>query len=139
MERGRAMARMHEGYSMKRRDKKLAGVCSTIGDVFNLDPTFIRVGFVAAAILVSWKLALVAYIGAGIYLSIQRNRANESYERRGMSDYDRMEDVTRVRPTTHALRMQLDDTDRRLMAIDDHINSTNDELAREIEALREEK
>ena len=56
-----------------------------------------------------------------------------------MSDFDRMEDVTRVRPTVHALRTQLDDTDRRLMAIDDHINSTNDELAREIEALREEK
>jgi phage shock protein PspC (stress-responsive transcriptional regulator) len=50
-------------YSMKRRDKKLAGVCSTIGEVFNLDPTFIRVGFVAAAVLISWKLALIAYVG----------------------------------------------------------------------------
>ena len=126
-------------YSMNRRDKKLAGVCSTIGDVFNLDPTFIRIGFVAAAILVSWKLALIAYVGAGIYLHIQRNHAVRGYERRQVSDYDRMEDVGRVRPTVHALRTELDETDRRLMAIDDHINSTNDELAREIEALREEK
>ena len=133
------MARANDRYSMNRRDKKLAGVCSTIGDVFNLDPTFIRVGFVAAAILISWKLALIAYIGAGIYLAIQRNNANRSVERSGMSDYDRMEEAVRVRPTTHALRTQLEDTDRRLMAIDDHINSTNDELAREIEALREEK
>ena len=133
------MARLNDRYSMNRRDKKLAGVCSTIGEVFNLDPTFIRVGFVAAAILISWKLALIAYIGAGIYLAIQRNRANRSVDRSRTSEYDRMEDVTRVRPTTHALRTQLDDTDRRLMAIDDHINSTNDELAREIEALREEK
>ena len=133
------MARTTDRYSMNRRDKKLAGVCSTIGEVFNLDPTFIRVGFVAAAILVSWKLALIAYIGAAIYLAVQRNRANQSVERSGMSDYDRMEDAVRVRPTTHALRTQLEDTDRRLMAIDDHINSTNDELAREIEALREEK
>ena len=133
------MARLNDRYSMNQRDKKLAGVCSTIGEVFNLDPTFIRIGFVAAAILVSWKLALVAYVGAGIYLAIQRNRANHTSERSAMSDFDRMEDVTRVRPTVHALRTQLDDTDRRLMAIDDHINSTNDELAREIEALREEK
>ena len=133
------MARLNDRYSMNRRDKKLAGVCSTIGEVFNLDPTFIRVGFVAAAILISWKLALVAYIGAGIYLAVQRNEANRSVDRSRTSEYDRMEDVTRVRPTTHALRTQLDDTDRRLMAIDDHINSTNDELAREIEALREEK
>ena len=139
MERGRAMARMNDRYSMNRRDKKLAGVCSTIGEVFNLDPTFIRVGFVAAAILISWKLALIAYVGAGIYLAIQRNNANRSFERSGMSDYDRMEEAVRVRPTTHALRTQLEDTDRRLMAIDDHIISTNDELAREIEALREEK
>ena len=133
------MARLNDRYSMNRRDKKLAGVCSTIGEVFSLDPTFIRIGFVAAAILVSWKLALVAYLGAGIYLAIQRKEANRSVDRSRTSEYDRMEDVTRVRPTTHALRTQLDDTDRRLMAIDDHINSTKDELAREIEALREEK
>ncbi len=126
-------------YSMDRREKKLAGVCSTIGETFNIDPTFVRIGFVAAAILVSWKLALIGYIGAGIYMHIQRNKAVRGYESRQRSDYDRMEDVTRVRPTVHALRTQLDETDRRLMAIDDHINSTNDELAREIEALREEK
>ena len=93
----------------------------------------------AAAVLISWKLALIAYVGAGIYLAIQRNRANDAYSRRGRSDFERMEDVSRVRPTVHALRTELDETDRRLMAIDDHINSTNDELAREIEALREEK
>ena len=133
------MARYNYRYSMDRREKKVAGVCSTIGDVFNIDPTFIRIGFVAAAILVSWKLALIAYVGAGIYMHIQRNKATRGYERSQLSDYDRMEEVSRVRPTVHALRTQLDETDRRLMAIDDHINSTNDELAREIEALREEK
>jgi phage shock protein C len=133
------MARYNYRYSMDRREKKVAGVCSTIGDVFNIDPTFIRIGFVATAILVSWKLALIAYVGAGIYMHIQRNKATRGYERSQLSDYDRMEEVSRVRPTVHALRTQLDETDRRLMAIDDHINSTNDELAREIEALREEK
>jgi len=133
------MARYNYRYSMDRREKKVAGVCSTIGEVFNIDPTFIRIGFVAAAILVSWKLALIAYVGAGIYMHIQRNKATRGYERSRLSDYDRMEDVSRVRPTVHALRTQLDETARRLLAIDAHINSTNDELAREIEALREEK
>ena len=56
----RGMARTHYRYSLNRRDKKLAGVCSTIGEVFNMDPTFIRIGFIAAAVLVSWKLALIA-------------------------------------------------------------------------------
>ena len=133
------MARSNYRYSLDRRDKKLAGVCSTIGDVFNIDPTFIRLGFVAAGILISWKLALIAYVGAGIYLAIQRGRIGEAGGRRDRSDFDRMEDVGRVRPSIKSMREDLDDTDRRLMAIDHHINSQNDELAREIEALREDK
>ena len=75
-------------YSLNRRDRKLAGVCSTLGDVFNIDPTFIRIGFVAAAILISWKLALVAYLAAGIYLHIQKRKALRGEERE--SDYERM-------------------------------------------------
>ncbi len=125
-------------YSLNRKDKKLAGVCSTLGDVFNLDPTFIRIGFVAAAILVSWEMALIGYIAAGIYLHIQKNRAARFCEKK--SDFERMEETGKGRASVHALRTQLDATDRRMMAIDHHLNAQkNHELAREIEALREEK
>ena len=124
-------------YSLNRRDKKIAGVCSTLGDVFNIDPTFIRVGFVAAALIISWKLALIAYVGAGIYLHIQRKKGSAGFDRQ--SDYERMGDVGRSRTSVHDLRTKLDVNDRRMMAIDHHLNSQNDELAREIEALREEK
>jgi phage shock protein C len=58
---------------------------------------------------------------------------------RRMSDFDRMEQVSQRKPTVHAMRNDLDETDRRLMAIDHHINSQNEELAREIEALRQEE
>ena len=71
MERGRAMARLNDRYSMNRRDKKLAGVCSTIGDVFNIDPTFIRVGFVAAA-----EYPLPAVLGVTAKISEIRLDAN---------------------------------------------------------------
>jgi hypothetical protein len=57
---------------------------------------------------------------------------------RRMSDFDRMDHVVPRKPTVHAMRTELDPTDRRLMAIDHHINSQNDALAREIEALRQE-
>ncbi len=125
-------------YSLNRKDEKIAGVCSTLGDVFNLDPTFIRIGFVAAAILVSWEMALIGYIAAGIYLHIQKNRATRFGEKR--SDFERMEEVGKGRASVHALRTQLDATDRRMMAIDHHLNTQkNHDLAREIEALREEK
>ena len=124
-------------YSLSRRDKKLAGVCSTLGDVFNVDPTFIRIGFAAAALLISWKLALVAYVAAGIYLHIQKKKGAAGFDRK--SDYERMADVGKGRASVHQLRTELDVNDRRMMAIDHHLNSQNDELAREIEALREEK
>jgi hypothetical protein len=58
---------------------------------------------------------------------------------RRMSDFDRMELKSQRKPTVHAMRTDLDETDRRLMAIDHHINSQNEELAREIEALRQEE
>ncbi|HVL29284.1 MAG TPA: PspC domain-containing protein [Sphingomicrobium sp.] len=125
-------------YSLNRKDKKLAGVCSTLGDVFNIDPTILRIGFVALAILVSWEMALIGYVGAGIYLQVQRNRANRPGERQ--SDFERMAESGRGRASVHALRTQLDATDRRMMAIDHHLNAQkNHELAREIEALREDK
>ena len=128
---------MSDRYSWNRRDKKLAGVCSTLGDVFNIDPTFIRVGFAAAALLISWKLALIAYVGAGIYLHIQKNRVLRGRNR--PSEFDQMGETGSRRTSVHQLRTKLDVNDRRMMAIDHHLNSQNDELAREIEALREEK
>lgn len=127
---------MSDRYSLNRRDKKLAGVCSTLGDVFNLDPTFIRIGFAAAALLISWKLALIAYVGAGIYLHIQRRKVLRGQDR--PSEFEQM-GAPRRRTSVHELRTELDVNDRRMMAIDHHLNSQNDELAREIEALRQEK
>lgn len=124
-------------YSLNRKDKKIAGVCSTLGDVFNIDPTILRIAFVAIAIIISWEMALVGYVGAGIYLQVKKNRANRFGERQ--SDFDRMGD-TGGRTSIHQLRTELDANDRRMMAIDHHINSSkNHDLAREIEALREDK
>ena len=128
---------MARKYSLNRRDRKLAGVCSTLGQGFNFDPTFIRVGFVAAALFISWELALVAYVGLAIYFAVQQRKQQRGAS--AYSDFDRMELTGRVRPSVHAMRTQLDPIDRRLMAIDAHIAKPNHELAREIDALREEK
>nr|NUR37485.1 PspC domain-containing protein [Sphingomonas sp.] len=130
------MARRYP-YSLDRKDAKIAGVASTLGAMAGIDPTFIRIGFVAAAIFISFKLTLIAYAAIGIYLAVQKKRSMTG-ERR-MSDFDRMEEVVRRKPTVHAMVNDLDETDRRLMAIDHHINSQNEELAREIEALRQEE
>ena len=131
------MARKIYPYSLDRKDAKVAGVCSTIGGITGIDPTFVRIGFIAAAIFISLKLTLVAYAAVGIYLAVQKKRSMTTDRR--MSDFDRMGEVARRKPTTHAMVNDLDETDRRLMAIDHHINTQNEELAREIEALRQEE
>jgi phage shock protein C len=130
------MARKYP-YSLDRKDAKIAGVASTIGAMTRVDPTFIRIGFVAAAIFISFKLTLLAYAVIGIYLAVQKRKSMTTD--RHISDFDRMDQASSRKPTVHAMVNDLDETDRRLMAIDHHINSQNEELAREIEALRQEE
>ncbi len=126
-------------YSLDRKDAKIAGVCSALGARFGIDPTFIRIAWVAVPLLtpVDFTTALIAYAIIGIYLAIQKKRSVTGGSR--LSDFDRMEQTVQRKPTVHAMRTELEETDRRLMAIDDHLATPNDELAREIDALREEK
>jgi phage shock protein PspC (stress-responsive transcriptional regulator) len=133
------MARKYYPYSLDRHDAKIAGVCSTIGARLGVDPTFIRIAWIAIPLLtpVDFTTALIAYAVIGIILAVQKRRSMTSDRR--MSDFDRMDQIVTRKPTVHAMRTELDPTDRRLMAIDHHINSQNDELAREIEALRQEE
>lgn len=133
------MARKIYPYSLQSKDAKIAGVCSTLGAKFGIDPTFIRIAWIAIPLLthIPISVALIAYAAAGIYLAVQKKRSVIGDRR--MSDFDRMGEVARRKPTTHAMVNDLDETDRRLMAIDHHINSQNEELAREIEALRQEE
>jgi phage shock protein C len=133
------MSRKQYRYSLDRHDAKIAGVCSYLGDRMGVDPTFVRLGFIGIPLLtpMTFVQALVVYGVVGMFLAIQRARG--ATNDRHLSDFERMDQVSKRRPTVHAMRTELDETDRRLMAIDHHLNKPNDELAREIEALREEK
>ena len=133
------MTRKIYPYSLDRKDAKIAGVCSTLGAKYGIDPTFIRIAWIALPLLthIPISLALVAYAVVGIILAVQKKRAVTGDRR--LSDFDRMDFASTRKPSVHAMRTELDETDRRLMAIDHHINSQNDELAREIEALRQEE
>ena len=131
------MARKYYPYSLDRHDAKVAGVCSTLGAKWGIDPTFIRVAWIAVPLLtpVTFVQALILYAAVGIFLAVQKRRSDVGS--RHLSDFERMAEVKR-KASVHAMRTELDETDRRLMAIDHHLHTQNDELAREIEALREE-
>jgi phage shock protein C len=133
------MSRKIYPYSLASKDAKIAGVCSTLGARFGIDPTFIRIAWVAVPLLtpLDFTTAIIAYAVVGIILAIQKKRSMTG--NRNLSEFDRMDSASARRPTVHAMRTELDETDRRLMAIDHHIKTQNDDLAREIEALREEE
>jgi phage shock protein PspC (stress-responsive transcriptional regulator) len=131
------MARKYYPYSLDRHDAKVAGVCSTLGNKWGIDPTFIRIAWIAVPLLtpLDFVTALVAYAAIGILLAVQKKRAMSGERRK--SEFDRMDRTSTRKPTVHAMRTEFDETDRRLMAIDHHINTQNDDLAREIEKLRQ--
>ena len=89
------MARKVYPYSLDRKDAKIAGVASTIGAMTGIDPTFVRIGFVAAAIFISFKLTLIAYAAIGIYLAVQKKKSMRSDRR--MSDFERMTKLWAIR------------------------------------------
>ena len=128
-------------FSLDRHDAKLLGVCSGLGKRFGIDPTFVRIAWIAVPLLtpIDFWTAAVAYAIAGIVGFVGRKRRDKESQERRLSDFERMDQVGKIRPTVHAMRTELDTNDRRMMAIDDHLASPNIELAREIEALKEDK
>jgi len=132
------MSRRRYQYSLDRRDAKIAGVCATIGNRIGVDPTFVRIGFVAIPLLtpMTFVQALVVYAVLGVFLAVQMGRRRTDAPE---SEFDRMGSLFSRRPSVHAMRTELDATDRRRMAVDHHLSKQNDELAREIDALREDK
>src|SRR5207302_8113463 len=108
------MARKIYPYSLDRKDAKVAGVASTIGAMTGIDPTFIRIGFVAAAIFISFKLTLLAYAAIGIYLPVKKK--NPATGNRQLSDSEGMGEWARRKPRVHAMVKNPDETDRRRMA-----------------------
>ena len=121
-------------FRLETREAKLLGVCAGIGRSLKVDPTFVRIAVIAVPLMtfVTFWQMLLAYLVCAMIGAAATGR-----RRRG-SDFERMGE--RRPASIRDLRETLDRTDRKMMAIDHHLNSTqNDELAREIEALRSEK
>lgn len=118
-------------FRLATRDRKLLGVCAGIGRSTGIDPTFVRIAWVAVPLLtfVSVWQALLAYFICGVIGAVAGSRV------RRRRDDQRMD--APVRTSVHDARTALDTTDRRMLAIDHHLNdSRSSALAQEIEALR---
>lgn len=121
-------------FRLDSKNRKLLGVCAGLGNMLRIDPTFVRIAFVAVPLLsfVTFWQMLVTYVAIGLVAAFAAGR------RPWTSDYERMDETRRG--SIKDLREKMDSNDRRMMAIDHHLNrNQNDALAREIEALRTEK
>ena len=85
-------------FSLDRHDAKLLGVCSGLGKRFGIDPTFIRIGWIAVPLLtpIDVSTAVVAYVIAGIVGFVGRKRRDSQSQR--LSDFERMDQVGKIAP-----------------------------------------
>ena len=62
-----ALERIRANLARDRKGGWIGGICAGIARYFHIDPTFIRVGVVVAAVF-SWQIVLAAYAIAWILL-----------------------------------------------------------------------
>jgi phage shock protein C len=113
-------------FEVDRDNKKLLGVCAGIANAVNVDATFIRVGFVIAALVISVKAFIVLYL-VGALVGWRRRNAGSSYA---------PSRVSRHASTSGEARERMRNLDLRMQAMETYATSSNSRLAREIEDLR---
>lgn len=64
------------------RNKKVAGVCGGIGEYFSIDPTVVRIAYVALSLMISPLLpaAILAYFAAAIIIPQAPGEPSGSYQ-----------------------------------------------------------
>lgn len=121
-------------FHLDHTERKLLGVAAGMARATRIDPTLVRIAWVAVPLLTFvtfWQMFL-AYLLCAVIGAVAAKRQG----RRG--DFERMGEPRRT--SLHDLRTRLDRTDRQMMAIDHHLqNAQSDALSREIEALRKEQ
>ena len=115
---------MKKVFELDKRNGKFLGVCAGIANYTGIDPTFVRIGAVVVTLLGAFPWTFVAY-GVAAWLAKPK-----SY--RSIEDYE----PAAPRLSTHEVRTQMRDIDRRMAEVETYVTSQNSKLAREIEELR---
>jgi phage shock protein C len=111
-------------FYLDKANGKWMGVCSGIANYFNIDATFVRIGAVLLTLVGGFPWTVIAYVAAG-FLAKKQVRGAAEFETYGPS-----------RLSTHDLRSNMRDIDRRMAEVESYVTHSNTRLAREIEELR---
>jgi phage shock protein C len=115
-------------FEVDRDNGKVLGVCAGIAKAVNVDATFVRVGLVLVALLISVKAFIVLYLVGAL---VGWRRWGQSQSR-----YRRSQVPSRHASSGEEARERMRSLDLRMQAIETYATSSNSRLAREIEDLR---
>ena len=63
-----------------RINKKIFGVCGGVAEYFNVDPTLVRLGVIAAAVFIaSFPIIIIAYIVCAMVMPIEEKPKSDLY------------------------------------------------------------
>jgi phage shock protein C len=119
-------------FYLDKRNKRFMGVCAGIADYFGWEPTWVRVGVVAAMVMGVGFLPII-YLAIGWIADPKPTMLyNESLEDKQFWKNVRVAPQRTVRDVHASFR----ESDRRLRDIEAYVTSSNRSLANEIDSLR---
>jgi phage shock protein C len=117
---------MKKVFQLDKRNGKLMGVCAGIANHTGIDVTLVRIAVVVVTLAGAFPWTLVAYGAAAWLAKPKSERFDEDYH----------VPASAPRLSTHEVRSQMRDIDRRMAEVETYVTSQNSRLAREIEELR---
>jgi len=119
-------------FYLDKRNKRFMGVCAGVADYFGWEPTWVRVGVVAAMVMGVGFLPII-YLAIGWIADPKPTMLyNESLEDKQFWKNVRVAPQRTVRDVHASFR----ESDRRLRDIEAYVTSSNRSLANEIDSLR---
>ena len=126
------MSDRRTSFYLDKRNAKVSGVLAGVADYFDVDPLFVRIGFVMTMIFLFPPLFLAYFVVAWL----AQPKPYSLY----LETPDEREFWTKVRVapqrTIRDVRSSFRETERRLRDIEAYVTSSNSRLANEIDGLR---
>lgn len=111
-------------FRLDKPNGKLMGVCSGLANYLGVDATFVRIGVVVVTLLGAFPWTLIAY---GVAAWAAKPKLSGDYG---------LENIGAGRASTHDLKLNMRDIDRRMAEVETYVTNSNSSLANEIEKLR---
>lgn len=126
------MSARRTSFYLDKRNAKFLGVCSGVADYFDVDPLWVRLGFVGVMLMMFPPIFFAYFVVAWTAQPKPYSLYAESAEEREFWTKVRVAPQRTIRDTRSSFR----ETERRLRDVEAYVTSSNSRLANEIDGLR---